>query len=146
MQTDWKAPKGRILNIDLHNPAPEKWREVVPAGDDAIESFTVIGGKLFVDRLHNVTSRIAIYSLDGARLGEVDLPGPGTGRTYGRTDRDEGLLSFPRIRRRIRYTDTALPRARGLFGIRMPFRSNPSALRPNRSGIHRKTVRAYPCS
>ncbi|HVN05945.1 MAG TPA: prolyl oligopeptidase family serine peptidase [Bryobacteraceae bacterium] len=94
VQTDWKAPKGRILRIDLRDPAPNKWREVVPAGDDAIESFTVIGGKLFVNRLHNVTSRLSIYSLDGAPLGEVALPGPGSGGMYGRADQDEGLLWF----------------------------------------------------
>jgi len=94
VETNWKAPKSRILKIDLRDPAPEKWREVVPAGDDSIDSFAVIGGKLFVNRLHNVTSRITIYSLDGARLGEVELPGPGTGGISGRADQDEGLLSF----------------------------------------------------
>ncbi|HTT63690.1 MAG TPA: prolyl oligopeptidase family serine peptidase [Bryobacteraceae bacterium] len=94
VQTNWKAPKSRILKIDLRDPAPAKWREAVPESDDAIESFAVIGGKLFVDRLHNVTSRIAIYSLDGAPLGEVPLPGPGSGGIYGRSDQDEGLLSF----------------------------------------------------
>ncbi len=82
------------MKIDLRDPGQDKWRTVVPAGDDAIESFAVIGGKLFVNRLHNVTSRIGVYSLDGAPLGEVALPGPGSGGIYGRADRDEGLLSF----------------------------------------------------
>jgi prolyl oligopeptidase len=94
VETNWKAPRSRILKIDLRDPAPEKWREIVPAGDDAIESFAVLGGKLFVNRLHNVTSRIGIYSLDGAPLGTVDLPGPGSGGIYGRADQDEGLLYF----------------------------------------------------
>jgi prolyl oligopeptidase len=94
VRTNWKAPKSRILKIDLRDPGEEKWREVVGAGDDAIESFAVIGGKLFVNRLHKVTSRIGVYSLDGASLGEVPLPGPGSGGIYGRADQDEGLLSF----------------------------------------------------
>src|ERR1039457_5010729 len=94
VQTNWKAPANRILKIDLRDPGQDKWRTVVPAGDDAIESFAVIGGKLFFNRLHNVTSRIGVYSLDGAPLGEVALPGPGSGGIYGRADRDEGLLSF----------------------------------------------------
>jgi prolyl oligopeptidase len=94
VQTNWKAPKSRIMKIDLRDPGQEKWREVVPVSDDAIDSFAAIGGKLFVNRLHNVTSQIAIYSLDGAKLGEVTLPGPGSGGIYGRADQDEGLLSF----------------------------------------------------
>jgi prolyl oligopeptidase len=94
VQTNWKAPKSRILKIDLRDPGQEKWREVVPVSDDAIDSFAAVGGRLFVNRLHNVTSQIAIYSLDGAKLGEVTLPGPGSGGIYGRAGQDEGLLSF----------------------------------------------------
>jgi len=94
VQTDWNAPMGRILKISLRDPAREKWHEVVPATGDSIESFAVFGGKLFVNRLHNVTSRIGIYSLNGTPLGEVPLPGPGSAGIYGRADQKEGLLSF----------------------------------------------------
>ncbi|HLY19224.1 MAG TPA: prolyl oligopeptidase family serine peptidase [Bryobacteraceae bacterium] len=94
VQTDWQAPKSRILKIDLRDPARDKWREVVPAADDAIESFAVTGDKLFVNRLHNVTSRISIYSLEGAPAGEVELPGPGSAGIYGRAGHDEGMFSF----------------------------------------------------
>src|SRR5581483_9887516 len=30
LQTNWKAPNGRILAVDLHDPARERWREIVP--------------------------------------------------------------------------------------------------------------------
>jgi prolyl oligopeptidase len=66
----------------------------VPAGPDAIQSISVIGGKLFVNYLHNVTSRIAIFSLEGKPLGEVALPSSGSAGIFGRWDRDEGILSF----------------------------------------------------
>lgn len=94
VRTGWNAPKGRILKIDLRDPAREKWREIVPAGDDAVQDFAVIGGRLFVNYLHDVTTRIAIFSLDGARQGEVALPGPGSGEIYGRADQDEAILHF----------------------------------------------------
>lgn len=80
LRTDWKAPKGRILRIDLRDPAQEKWREIVPAGDDSIEDSGVIGGKLFVTHLHNVVSRISIVSLEGTPLGEVATPSQGSDR------------------------------------------------------------------
>jgi prolyl oligopeptidase len=94
VQTDWKAPKGRILKIDLRDPAPDKWREIVPPAADAIDSASVIGAKLFVTYLHNVTSHIRIFSADGKPLGEVPLPGLGSAGIWGRSDQQEGLLSF----------------------------------------------------
>jgi prolyl oligopeptidase len=98
VETDWQAPHKRVLKIDLRDPEPDKnkdkWREIVPAGDDAIQGIAVIGGKLFVNYLHNVSSRIAIFSLDGKPLGQVALPGLGSAAIYGRSDRDEGILSF----------------------------------------------------
>ena len=32
VETDWKAPRKRILKIDLRDPKPEKWQEIVPTG------------------------------------------------------------------------------------------------------------------
>ena len=78
MQTDWQAPNQRIVVVDLNDPAREKWREIVPEGRDAIAGFSLVGGKLFVSYLHNVTTQIKIFNLDGKALGEVTLPGLGS--------------------------------------------------------------------
>jgi prolyl oligopeptidase len=94
IQTDWKAPRNRILKIDLRDPKQEKWQEIVPEATDSIESFTLIGGKLFVSYMHNVASRIAIFSAEGKPLGEVALPSAGSAGIFGRWDKDEGILSF----------------------------------------------------
>ena len=74
MQTDWQAPNKRIVVVDLNNPARDKWLTIVPEGRDAIAGFSLVGGKLFVSYLHNVTTQIKIFSLDGKALGEVSLP------------------------------------------------------------------------
>ena len=94
LQTDWKAPKRRILRIDLRDPAQDKWREVVPEGQDSIEGSAVIGGKLFVTYLHNVVSHIRIFSLEGNPLGDVELPSLGSAGIWGRADQKEGGLYF----------------------------------------------------
>jgi prolyl oligopeptidase len=94
VETDWQAPQKRILRIDLRDPKPDKWKEIIPSTDDAIAGFNVIGGKLFVTYLHNVTSRIAIFSLEGKPLGEVALPSAGSASIFGRADSDEGILHF----------------------------------------------------
>ncbi len=81
VHTNWEAPKGRILEIDLANPARDAWKEIVPEGEDAIEGFALSGGRLFVRTLHNVMSRIERFALDGESEGEIELPGMGTAGT-----------------------------------------------------------------
>src|SRR5262245_7779019 len=78
MQTDWQTPNQRIVVVDLKNPAREKWLTIVPEGRDAIAGFSLVGGKLFVTYLHNVTTQIKIFNLEGKPLGEVSLPGLGS--------------------------------------------------------------------
>ncbi len=95
MQTDWQAPNQRIMLVDLNDPAREKWREIIPEGRDAIAGFSLVGGKLFVSYLHNVTTQIKIFNLDGKPLGEVSLPGIGAaGGLNGRWDSNEAFFSF----------------------------------------------------
>jgi prolyl oligopeptidase len=95
MQTDWQAPNGRIIVVDLKDPARDKWREIIPAGPDAIQGFSLAGGKLFVSYLHNVSSLIKIFTIDGKAAGEVRLPGLGsTGGLQGRWGSSEAFFSF----------------------------------------------------
>jgi prolyl oligopeptidase len=95
MQTDWQAPKNRIVTVDLKNPSRASWREIVPAGQDTIDGFSLVGGKLFVNYLHNVTTQIKVFTIDGKPLGEVALPGLGSaGGLLGRWDSNEAFFSF----------------------------------------------------
>jgi prolyl oligopeptidase len=95
LQTDWQAPTNRILTVDVTQPERDKWREVVPAGTDAMQGYALAGEKLFVHYLHNVTSRIQVYSLEGESVGEIPLPGIGTaGGPGGRWESDVAFVSF----------------------------------------------------
>jgi prolyl oligopeptidase len=95
VQTDWKAPRWRIVEVDLTDPAPERWREVVPEGPDAIQGFAAVGGRLLVHYLHDVGSQIKLFSLDGKPLGEMPLPGIGSAGSFeGRWDDDEIFFDF----------------------------------------------------
>ena len=95
LQTNWLAPNGRILEVDLKQPARGGWREVVPAGEATIEGFSLAGGRIFVDTLENVASRVRVYGADGQRLGEIAFPSLGTvGGVGGRWESDEAFFSF----------------------------------------------------
>lgn len=94
MQTDWQAPNQRIVVVDLNNPAREKWVTIIPEGRDAIAGFSLAGGKLFVNYLHNVTTQIKIFTIDGKPLGEVKLPGLGSAGLGGRWASNEAFFSY----------------------------------------------------
>jgi prolyl oligopeptidase len=94
VRTDSKAPNFRVLKIDLHSPGQDKWQEIIPANQDAMDDITLIGRKLFVTYLHNVTSEILIFSLQGRRLGRVELPPAVSAGMSGRYGQDEGILYF----------------------------------------------------
>ena len=94
-QTDWQVPTGRIVEIDPADPAPARWRTIVPAGPDAIEGMALAGGRVIVHTLHDVAARLDVYTLDGKRAGGIALPGPGTvANLSGRFDSDELFFDF----------------------------------------------------
>jgi prolyl oligopeptidase len=95
VQTNWKAPKSRILRVDLKDPAPERWTEVVPEGAGVLESFSLAGGRLFVNYLENVASKVRIFTAQGKPLGEIAFPTIGTvGGMIGRWASNEAFFTF----------------------------------------------------
>jgi prolyl oligopeptidase len=94
VETDMGASKRRILRADPDTP-PQQWQTVVPEAKDVIEASTVLGGKLFVERLVDVKNEISIYSLDGRPEESLKLPGIGSATVpYGRPLVKEGFYSF----------------------------------------------------
>jgi prolyl oligopeptidase len=94
VRTDYSSPNYRILRADP-GIMPEAWKAIIPEGKDVIESFNIVGGKLYVNRLHDVKSDVAVYTLDGKPAGVVDLEGVGTASNVaGRTIDRYGFFSF----------------------------------------------------
>jgi prolyl oligopeptidase len=77
MTTD-HAPKGRVIAIDLLNPARAKWREIVPEGKDTLDTVQLVGGRLVLDYMQDAHSVARMVDLDGKSAGEVAMPGIGT--------------------------------------------------------------------
>ncbi len=95
LHTNWKAPNGRIVSIDPENTSIEHWQEIIPEKEDAIQNVSFVGGHLYVHYLHNVSSRVLIYTTEGAQIGELPLPGPGSIRgPWGNWDRKDVIFEF----------------------------------------------------
>jgi prolyl oligopeptidase len=75
LATDDAAERRRIVVVDLASPAKESWREVVPEVADTLQDAHLLGGRLVAHYLHDATSALRIFDLDGSPVGEIPLPG-----------------------------------------------------------------------
>jgi len=93
--TNWQAPKGRILAVDLKNPSRDRWREVVPQGDAVIQDVELAGGKLAVLLTQDASSRLKVFEPTGRLRREVALPAIGSVVGFnGRWQNKEAFFSF----------------------------------------------------
>jgi prolyl oligopeptidase len=77
-QTDLAAPRGRVIRVDLRNPAPEDWQEVLPQAADTLQSVSRVHRRLVAVYLEHAHACVRVFELDGAPLRTLDLPGLGT--------------------------------------------------------------------
>lgn len=78
LRADHGAPNRRVIAIDLENPEPAAWKVVIPEQREAIEHAALIGGRIVVHYLVDVQSRLRMFALDGAAVGDIALPDVGT--------------------------------------------------------------------
>ena len=76
--TTLDAPNGRIIAVDLTQPARENWREVLPQGENAIENAHLVDGVLLVITLHHAAHRLQVFSPQGKLMAEPQTPALGT--------------------------------------------------------------------
>lgn len=96
VHTNWRAPNGRILDIDLKHPNRASWNQVVDERPDAvIDDVKVAGGKIAVTYLKDVSSEIKFFTALGQPAGEVKFPTKGTATDFtGRWNGKEAFFSF----------------------------------------------------
>jgi len=75
--TELNAPRGSVIALDLSQGQRARPRVVIPESEDVIRRATVAGNTLAVHYLHDVTSRLKLFTLTGRPEGEVPLPGIG---------------------------------------------------------------------
>ena len=94
-QTNIDAPKNKIIAIDAKNPKQDNWEEIVPESEDALRGVSIMGGKMWVNYIHNASSLIKVYDLDGKYISDLELPGIGTvGGVSGKKKDDTGFFTF----------------------------------------------------
>jgi prolyl oligopeptidase len=95
LETNWKAPKWRILQVDLKNPARDQWREFLPESDATLGNVSLVGGKITVSLTQNVVTRVKVLDAAGKLVREIQSPTLGSlSGLNGRWDSNEAFYSF----------------------------------------------------
>lgn len=75
--TNLNAPNGRVVAVDVDQPGPEYWTDLIPETSNVLTPTTGVG-KIFANYLKDAVSMVQQYDLAGNLEQEIELPGPGT--------------------------------------------------------------------
>jgi len=90
--TDLDAPRKRVIAIDTRHPERSRWRELIPQGDDVIESVQIIHDTFVANYLHDAHSRLRLFALDGRFLEDLTLPTLGSVGTVSGERKDDAMF------------------------------------------------------
>ncbi len=96
IETDYKAPRTRIIAININMPEEKNWKEVIPEHPkDVLQGANIVGGKLATYWLHDASSAVKFYDLSGKFLNDLKLPSIGTvSGMSGKRDENQAFYSF----------------------------------------------------
>jgi len=95
MRTDLDAPRGRVIAVDLNNPARENWKEIIPQKAEVIDGVSLVNDELVVTYMRDAHHGLMLFKLDGSFDREIALPAIGTvGATSGQRGDKEMFYSF----------------------------------------------------
>lgn len=78
VMTNYKAPKYRMIAIDVEHPERENWQEFIPEKEGVLQSIDIVGGKIIANYLKDAHSHVEVNSMEGEYLYDIELPTLGT--------------------------------------------------------------------
>ncbi|WP_038492719.1 prolyl oligopeptidase family serine peptidase [Janthinobacterium agaricidamnosum] len=76
--TDNKAPKSRVVAIDIRKPGQANWKELVPESAQTLVSASTLNRQFVLEYLSDAHSLVKVADLTGKPVREIALPGLGT--------------------------------------------------------------------
>jgi prolyl oligopeptidase len=82
-QTDLEAPRSKVIEVNVANPARANWKVIVPEGKDTLQTSTFVNNKFILNYLKDAYTQVKIFDPAGKLLNEVAFPGIGTAEGFG---------------------------------------------------------------
>lgn len=94
IETNYDAPNGRVMSMNVKSPAIENWKELIPETENVLR-IGAAGGKFFANYLKDATSMVQQFDIEGNMEREIELPGIGSvGGFGGRLEDTELYYTF----------------------------------------------------
>lgn len=92
--TNLNAPNNKVVTVDVANPGPENWVDLIPETQHVLTA-SKGGGYFFTEYMVDAVSKVYQYDYEGKMIREVTLPGIGTAGGFGGKKEDkEFYFSF----------------------------------------------------
>jgi prolyl oligopeptidase len=93
--TDLKAPRGRVIAIDLTTPERKNWKEVIPEAAETLRGVSMVNNQFVANYLKDARGQVKIFDENGKFVREVTLPAIGTVAGFaGKRSDTETFYSF----------------------------------------------------
>ncbi|MBA0882757.1 prolyl oligopeptidase family serine peptidase [Flavobacterium undicola] len=86
--TDRNAPNKRIVTVDVNNPTPENWKDLIAETTQVLEPATC-SGYIFAHYMKDAVSVVKQYDYSGKVLREIQLPGLGSADGFSGKKKDK---------------------------------------------------------
>lgn len=82
-RTDLDAPRGRVIAINIDNPARNNWKEIVAQSSDTLRGVNVVDDTFIASYLKDAHTQVRMFDLSGKFERYVKLPGIGSASGFG---------------------------------------------------------------
>lgn len=94
-RTNRDAPRNRLVGININQPAPDNWLEILPEREHVLQDVSHVGGGFVAAYLEDAKSAVHVLDRDGDRIRRVELPGIGAVSGFdGQPDDPETFFAF----------------------------------------------------
>jgi prolyl oligopeptidase len=96
IMTNKGAPNQRLILVNSAKADPASWETLIPEdANDVLQSAAVCGGKIVCVYLHNASSALRVFDLQGKFIKEVQLPEIGSiSDVQGKKEEKQAFFSF----------------------------------------------------
>ena len=82
-QTDLKAPRGKIIEIDVNKLGSDNRKDVVSETKESLQTSTLVNHRFILNYLKDAYTQVRIHEASGKLVNEVQFPGIGSADGFG---------------------------------------------------------------
>ena len=93
--TNYKAPKYRLVKINIKHPAESAWTDIIPESENVLQHVSFAGGKIVAVYMKDAHSEVRVYDYTGKFDYTIGLPGVGSvGSFSGKKNEPVAFFSY----------------------------------------------------